>query len=424
VEARLNLVADLLQEEGAAEALTLLDAHPMPPEPGFARHWLLQRALALLQLGRADEARDTLATLGEVPADLKPLMLWRQVLLALAARDADGAQERAAEMEATLEANGNGLVPEHRIMSHYNLAKFWSAQGETARAFQHWRSGHRLLGRMQPFSRAATEAFFDAQTAQFSAARLRQGPIAQNRDPTPVFIVGMPRSGTTLTEQIIAAHPQAFAAGERPALGQAYAALGGAEGAARIAALDRLALDSAAARYLGELRALAPDAARILDKMPGNSNYLGLATLMLPGARVIHCARDPRDIGFSIFTFRFYGHHPYAHDLADLGWYIGQHHRLMVHWHTVLPDTILTVQLQDWVEDFTGTLRRVLGFLGLPYDAACERFYEQNSRVRTVSRAQVRQPVNDRGLGRWRAYEAELRPLIEALDAAGALPEG
>ncbi len=102
---------------------------------------------------------------------------------------------------------------------------------------------------------------------------------------------------------------------------------------------------------------------------------------MLPGARIIHCERDPRDIGLSIFTFRFYGHHPYAHDLGDLGWYIAQHERLMAHWRAALPNPILTLALKDWVEDFDGTLRRVLDFIDLPYDPACERFYESDSRA-------------------------------------------
>ncbi|MGC2415122.1 MAG: sulfotransferase, partial [Stellaceae bacterium] len=190
-----------------------------------------------------------------------------------------------------------------------------------------------------------------------------------------------------------------------------------------IATLDQAALDQAAAVYLGELHALAPGAARIVDKMPGNFNYLGLAALILPGARIIHCARDPRDIGLSIFTYRFYGYHPYAHDLADLGWYIAEHARLMAHWREALPNPILTVQLMDWVGDFAGTLNRVLEFIDLPYDPACERFYEQNSPVRTVSAAQVRQPINARGLGRWRPYEQHLKPLIEALAAGGALPD-
>jgi hypothetical protein len=105
---------------------------------------------------------------------------------------------------------------------------------------------------------------------------------------------------------------------------------------------------------------------------------------------------------FSIFTFRFYGYHPYAHDLADLGWYIGEYKRVMAHWQEALPNPILNIELRRWVDDFAGTLHRVLEFLELPDDPACERFYERDSRVRTVSRGQVRQPVNARGLGRWR----------------------
>jgi hypothetical protein len=190
----------------------------------------------------------------------------------------------------------------------------------------------------------------------------------------------------------------------------------------RIAALDTGTLDQAAAQYLDALHKLAPDKARIVDKMPGNFNYVGLIGLMLPGAKIIHCARDPRDIGLSIFTFRFYGTHNYAHDLGDLGWYIGQHDRLMAHWKSVLPGRILTVNLSDWVEDFDGTLKKVLAHVELPHDPNCVRFYENDSRVRTVSRAQVKQPVNARGLGRWRAFADELKPLIAALGEAGSLP--
>ncbi len=234
----------------------------------------------------------------------------------------------------------------------------------------------------------------------------------------------MPRSGTTLTEQIIGAHPLAHAAGERSALGRLAWRLGGGEtpeSAARIAALDRATLDAEAQTYLQELRALAPDKARIVDKMPANFHYVWLIALLFPGARIIHCVRDPRDIGYSIFTFRFYGAHGYAHDLADLGWMIGEQVRLMKHWQAALPLPILTLRLDDWIADFDATLSRVLGFLGLPPDPACARFHEADSRVRTVSRSQVRQPINARGLGRWRRNAQGLAPLITELERAGAL---
>jgi hypothetical protein len=156
--------------------------------------------------------------------------------------------------------------------------------------------------------------------------------------------------------------------------------------------------------------------------MPANFRFLGLVALMLPGARIIHCVRDPRDIGFSIWSRRFRGAHPYAHDLRDLGWYIGQHERLMQHWRGALPNPIMRIHLHEWIHRFDNTLRRVLDFLDLPYDPACERFYELDRTVRTASRKQVRETVNDRGMSRWRPYAAHLTPLIEALQETGSLP--
>jgi hypothetical protein len=388
------------------------------------QHWQLQHALALLQLGRGAEANALLDAIGEVAAASQPLLLWRRVLLALTEGDQARAVAVAADLEATL-ARSEETLPEHRIMAYYDLAKFWSRIGAPARAFACWQHGHDLLRRAQPFSRPAYGAFVDASIARFDRARLHDGPRAGNVDPAPVFIVGMPRSGTTLCEQILAAHAAVFGAGERMALGDAVAALGGGwetpDAVARIAALDAASLDAAAAPYLAELHALAPGARRIVDKMPGNFRHLGLAALMLPAARIIHCVRDPRDIGLSIFTFRFYGMHAYAHDLSDLGWYIGQHERLMAHWREVLPSPILTVRLRDWMEDFDGTLRRMLAFLDLPYDPACERFYDVDRPVRTVSRVQVREKVNGRGLGRWRGYAHQLQPLIAELGNSNVL---
>jgi len=238
-----------------------------------------------------------------------------------------------------------------------------------------------------------------------------------------VFIVGMPRSGTTLTEQILDAHTQAHGAGERGALAQVFERLAASEESVesvrRLASLDSAQLESMAQDYLRELRALAPDASRIVDKMPGNFRLLGLVALMLPGAKIIHCVRDPRDIGLSIFSRRFRGYHHYAHDLADLGGYIAEHYRMMAHWKAVLPNQILTLDHSDWIADFDATLAKVLVHVGLPHDSNCARFYESDRLVRTASRYQVRRPINAAGVGRWKVFAEELHPLIAALETGG-----
>jgi tetratricopeptide (TPR) repeat protein len=422
-EARIYLALCLLQDERAADALAVLDEQREPADPRLATDWRLQHSLALLEVGRADEARAILARFGNPsPAQTLPL-LWRRALLAIADGNTTAARQHVEQMEAAL-TNSTALLPEHRVITRFDLARFWSQQGEPDKAFAHWTEGHRLLSRSEPFSRDSYRQFIDAMISRLDRRRLHDQPRADNRDPAPVFIVGMPRSGTTLVEQVIGAHAQAFAAGERVALGRTFVDLAGSEtpeGVARIAALDAGALNRAAVGYLDSLHALAPNARRIVDKMPGNFNQLGLVALMLPAARIVHCVRDPRDIGLSIFTLRFGGHHPYAHDLATLGWYITQHNRLMEHWCEAMPNPILTLHLKEWVDDFTGTLRRVLDFLDLPHDPACERFYAQDTRVLTASRYQVREPVNARGIGRWRAYEKQLQPLIAELAERDAL---
>ncbi len=232
--ARLNLVAERLQEEQPAEALALLNAVDPPADDiPAARHWHLQRALALIALGRPDKARTALGefdALGAAPPELAPLRLWRDVLLALAEGRRAEARALADEMEAALENMGPNAVLEHKIMARYDLAKFWSREGEDDRAFAQWRAGHALLRKIQPFSREAAQSLRrrgDRDVLRRSATPRARAPTID--DPAPVFIVGMPRSGTTLAEQILAAHPQAHGAGERSALGRLAWRLGGGE---------------------------------------------------------------------------------------------------------------------------------------------------------------------------------------------------
>jgi len=424
VPARLNLANALLLDREPREALEVLDGPA--PSGREGSHWRAHRAMALLLLGRRAEASAEIEAIRPPFGDAELLVVWRQLLLAERGGDPAKVDALADRLSELARQEGSALL-EHRIVSNFDLASFAARRGDKDRAFGHWKAGHALLKRVQPFSRDAFRQFVDDSIACFDVARLRDGAKAQSKDESPVFIVGLPRSGTSLTEQILAAHPRAFGAGERPALHRTLVRLAGpalqAQTVRKLAKLDEARLSAASAEYLAEMHALDPAAGIVVDKMPGNALHLGALATLLPGARVIHCQRDPRDIGLSIFQLRFFGYHPYAHDLGDLGWYIGEHERLMAHWHKTLPLPICKVALSDWVNDFPGTLQRVLDFVGLPQDPACERFYEQKRRVRTASADQVRRPINARGLGRWRGYAAQLAPLIEELVAANLVDE-
>jgi tetratricopeptide (TPR) repeat protein len=241
VPARLNLANAMLLERAPAEALALLDGSP--PRGSEGQHWQAHRALALIQLGRWEEARTSLDAIAPPYGAAEPLVLARR--MALAGHDGDhaGADGFAARL-ADIAAN-EGLLPEHRIMADFDLARFHQRRGRRDVAFAHWTRGHRQLARFQPFSRAGLRGFVDASIARFDAGRLRDGPVAANTDPAPVFVVGMPRSGTTLCEQILSAHRDVFGAGERGALHQlVFRLAGNVEAPAAPAALAALSRDS------------------------------------------------------------------------------------------------------------------------------------------------------------------------------------
>ncbi len=420
---RIALASRLLLDDEARAALAVLDGSPTPPssrDPLRSR-WHAERAQALIALGRDGAANREIVQAERVPVrELELLLTWQRLVLARrAARpEATPLADRVTRLTMIREAG----TLEHRIDAHFDLADLRRAERNPAAAFGHWKRGHALLGAAQPFSRQQHELYLAAIMSGFDANRLARGPCADNRDALPVFIVGLPRTGTTLLEQILSAHPLVHGAGERLAVRETLARLTGtlAAGTAmtRAAALDAATLTAASAGYLADLHAVAPRAECVLDKMPDNVFQLGFLATLLPGARFICCIRDLRDVGTSIFQHRFIGYHPYAHDLADLGWYIAKHQSLLEHWRASLPSPMLMLDHAEWIVDFGATLRRVLRFLDLPYDRACERFFEHDRRIGTASRAQVRRPINAAGVGRWREYAEQLAPMLRELPPA------
>ncbi|NPD65381.1 hypothetical protein HN018_17195 [Lichenicola cladoniae] len=414
----LALASRLLLDDEAATALGLLDSVVAPPHGPLRAKWHAERAQALVALGRNDAAARELDQAERYPVEeLQLLLNWQRFVLARRNRRPEAVMlgDRVARLATIREAG----TLEHRIDVHFDLADLRRKEGDRPAAFGNWKRGHTLLGAAQPFSRPDHERYLAAIMQSFDARRLADGPRAGTVDPAPVFIVGLPRTGTSLLEQILSAHPMVHGAGERLAVRETLAGLTGTNTAAtamlRAAGLDATILTTASSDYLACLHALAPSAARVLDKMPDNVFQLGFIATLLPQARIICCTRDLRDVGASIFQHRFIGHHPYAHDLADLGWYMAAHRRLLAYWQANLPSPMLMLDHQDWIADFDATLRRVLAFLDLPYDPACERFFENDRRVGTASRAQVRRPINADGVGRWRDYAEQLAPMLREL---------
>ena len=224
----------------------------------------------------------------------------------------------------------------------------------------------------------------------------------------PVFIVGMPRSGTSLVEQIAASHPDVFGAGELKDVGNIASSLSFGQ-------IQRGPINDAARKELDHLRNLGGSSLRMIDKMPANVEYLGLIAMLFPAARVIICRRDPRDTCLSCFFQHFEAGNLYAFDLNHCGRHHLQTDRLIAHWLKVLPLRMLQVRYEGLVADLEEQSRRIISFLGLPWNPACLSFHQTERTVLTASDWQVRQPIYTRSVGRWRNYERHLGPLFKAL---------
>jgi hypothetical protein len=246
------------------------------------------------------------------------------------------------------------------------------------------------------------------------AARKAMGTSSE----IPVFVIGMPRSGTTLVEQIIARHPDAAGAGEIDRLWKVGRGSHYYEPSGKFLVTidaDTAQATSVGRKYIELLQFFGPNARRVVDKMPHNFELLGLIALILPKARIVHLRRNPIDTCLSCYQTRLNELHAYARDLDTLGQYYRQYARLMGHWREVLPLRFIDLDYEALTQDFETEVRRLIDFLDLPWDPACLSFHERTAAVRTFSRNQVRNPIYRTSVGRWRHYEKELQPLIAAL---------
>lgn len=319
--------------------------------------------------------------------------------------------------------------PARPVMDHANagfgLGKALEARGDYEGAFQAWTRANRARRQqIGPLDRDALVARVDRSIRQFSRDFLDARRDWGLPDPRPVFVLGMPRSGTTLVEQILSAHPDVEGCGELTELGDVARAL--AEGARTALSWPEAAgvLDVAAVRrgaeaYLaGVLRKHPTQAARLVDKAPNNFFNIGLIALLFPRARIIWCRRDPRDICTSIYSENFGLSQRHATDLADIGFFYRQHLRLMRHWTAVTGPQLIDCRYEELIADPEAHSRRLVEALGLPWDARCLKFHEDNRPVLTPSRWQVRSPIYRAAAGRWKRYERHLGPLLAELGDA------
>lgn len=436
--ARANLALVLARTGRAAEALPLLDAL-FEAEPEDIGHFNL-KAATLGRLGDFDEAialyEQVLARTPNQPR------VWLSLghMLKTVGRQADGiaAYRRAialrpqlgeawwslanlktvrfdesdrATMERMLDAAD--LSPEDRFHLHFALGKAWHDARDAGQAFAHYERANRLRRERLPYDPATITKAVDRAIEIFSPdlfAAANSGCQA----PDPIFIVGMPRAGSTLVEQILSSHSLVEGTSELPDLPAVAREQPGYPGSVRD--MDATARAAAGEEYLrrASVQRRTPRPF-FIDKLPNNWLYVPFIALVLPNARIIDARRHPLGCGFANFRQHFAQGQPFSYDLADMGHYYADYVRLMAHVDAVLPGRVHRVIYERMVEDTEAEVRRLLDACALPFEPACLEFYKTDRAVRTASSEQVRQPIYRAGTEEWRAYEPWLEPLKEAL---------
>jgi len=372
---------------------------------------LNKKGRLLLALGRPDEA----SALLDRAIAVNPGRIGNYLTLSRMKRFTPGDPELAA-MEKLL-VGIESRPADDQIELHFALGKAYGEIGSHELSFRHLLKGNALKRGQIVYNEPAAIEYLDRISRVFTPELLHRKSGHGNPSTQPIFIVGMPRSGSTLIEQILASHPQVYGAGEREDFKQALIKVTGPANYPNVVpTLTPVQLDELGSAYLAGIRLSAQDAARFTDKSLGNYFYAALIRLALPNARIIHARRDPIDTCFSCFAILFQDGQNFTYDLSELGRFYCAYERLMEHWRQVLPkDAMLEVQYEQVVEDIETQARRILSYCGLPWDDACLSFHKSNRPVHTASAAQVRRPLYRSSVGRWHPYREQLQPLLKAL---------
>ena len=329
--------------------------------------------------------------------------------------------EGISHLESYIKRNEQHMENSARAAIHFELGHLYDAKRAYDVAFPHFERGNELLKQATHiFDPQKFKQEIDVLIRTFSSDFMKTAPRASTTSQRPVFILGMPRSGTSLVELILASHPLVSGGGELSEMEDiAWDMPAMLEGRvpypACLANVTNNHLDQMAARYLNRITSISSDAPHVTDKMPNNFLHLGLINLLFPEAHVIHCVRDPLDTCLSCYFQDFGDRLTFSQDLTVLGAYYRQYERLMAHWSNVLDIAIMKVEYESLVRDQEGISRQLVEFCGLEWDKRCLRYYDEKLVMLTASHDQVRQPIYNKSVSRWHNYESFIGPLINAL---------
>lgn len=316
------------------------------------------------------------------------------------------------------------LSPEDLARLHFTASGLLDSLGRYDEAFDHASAAH--AANRRPYDPSLIERQVERQIEYFTPHQLHHLPMASHGSLRPIFIIGMPRSGTSLVEQILASHPQVHGGGELSLLNDISEQAAQAEPPGRgdypgcLDAMSLRACNELARRYLEGILRLNAAARYVTDKMPTNFFFLGTIRMLFPDCHVIHCVREPLDTCLSCYLTDFALGHEFAQDLRHAGQFYRQYRRLIRHWRDTLNYPMIEVQYELLVSNLEREVGRLLEMLDLPWDPHCLKFHENPRRIATASAQQVRQPLYTRSVGRWRRYERHLAPLIEGLGDEGS----
>jgi len=336
-------------------------------------------------------------------------------------RKAKSDHKEIARLESMLEAPD--LPKPEKVNIHFSLGKIYDDLGRHDDAFKQYKEGNSLDERASPFNPKAHKALVERLKRVFNKQRFARCQGFGSESKAPVFVVGLPRSGTTLIEQVLAGHPDVFGAGELDQISRLINAIpaeisGSAPYPESAGDLDAVTACRLGESYITYTKGLSGGSLRTVDKMPANFMHLGFISLMLPNARIIHSRRQPMDSCLSCYFQHFTTPMPFSNDLKSLGQYYQGYENIMDHWRKMLPLEILDVQYEDMIFKHEETCRRIVDFCGLEWDKACLQFQKSKQAVKTASSWQVRQPLYGTSVARWRKYESSLAPLKESLGGA------